>query len=72
MADETDSRPDFDSRPGIDDELLRETVEAVLRDPWPSHYGHHDPMGTAGANCPACKTQSEIRAKLKAGLQGYR
>jgi hypothetical protein len=22
---------------------------------WSSHYAHHDPKGTAGANCPACQ-----------------
>lgn len=31
-----------------------------------SHYAHHDPMGTAGANCPACHASVRLSEALRA------
>lgn len=30
-----------------------------------SHYAHHDPKGTAGANCPACIWRGETNARAR-------
>jgi phage shock protein A len=30
-----------------------------------SHYAHHDPKGTAGANCPACADRLIVSAELR-------
>jgi hypothetical protein len=37
-----------------------------------SHYAHHDPMGTAGANCPACKEDRKQRERISAALAAIR
>lgn len=37
---------------------LVEALEASIH-AGDSHYAHHDPMGTAGANCPACRARAE-------------
>lgn len=29
------------------------------------HYGHIDPMGTQGANCPACHADRRVNEALK-------
>lgn len=47
------------------DELVG-AVSAVLSEPWPAHYGHSDPKGTGGANCPACHQQWALKDALRA------
>lgn len=46
---------------------LETAIERAL-DIHASHYGHHDPKGTAGANCPACANDSERRSILRAAF----
>lgn len=48
---------------------LRECIIEILAKPWPSHYGHHDPKGTGGANCPACIRQYEIKDALRSAIE---
>lgn len=41
--------------------LKQEVIEALTASvrAGDGHYRHHDPMGTAGANCPACMARRE-------------
>lgn len=47
-------------------EELAEKVRAVLDHFHTSHQMHWDREGTHGANCPACKIDSETRNMLRA------
>lgn len=52
----------------IDDvERMRKAIRIVLENPT-SHYGHSDNNGTAGANCPACRTDACNRQLLRSVL----
>lgn len=44
---------------------LEESVRGVSEElSQASHYAHHDPKGTAGANCPACHAMRRARERL--------
>jgi hypothetical protein len=46
-------------------ERIREAKDEFLQ---ASHYAHHDPKGTAGANCPACHAAKHGLDLLNAAL----
>lgn len=50
-------------------ERLR-SILGRLNDWHPSHYGHFDRQGTAGANCPQCKDDGVARDLIREGLHG--
>lgn len=45
---------------------LRDGMETALREMvQASHYAHHDPLGTYGANCPACQAMTRAKEALR-------
>lgn len=51
---------------------LDRLVEAFESREPTSHYMHHDAMGTAGANCPACLAEGRNRDAIRAAIEAAR